>query len=81
MALPNEVLGREEKYLYAIATGDISVLPKEVIGRYEQYLEVIALNGGTGEHMHSNKIVLDKITQAHLDSIEQINTILEEVQG
>ena len=48
MALPNEVLGREEKYLYAIATGDISVLPKEVIGRYEQYLEVIALNGGTG---------------------------------
>lgn len=70
---------RQDKYLYAIATGDLSVLPKEDISRAERYFKYIALNGNaSGEHMHHNKYVLDQLTQEHVDAI---NTIFEEVQG
>ena len=65
------VYSRQDKYLYAIATEDIS--------RAERYFKYIALNGNaSGEHMHRNKYVLDQLTQEHIDAI---NTIFEEVQG
>lgn len=79
--LPKQVIGREERYLYAIATGDLSLLPKEVIGRYERYLDVIAKNGGTGEHTHINKPVLDKLTMEHINNLEQIGILFENVEG
>lgn len=42
------IYSREDKYLYAIATGDLSVLPQEDITRAEKYYKQIALNGVGG---------------------------------
>lgn len=73
------IFSREDRYLYAIATGDLSVLPKETHSRVEKYYELIAKNGGaSGEHIHHNKLVLDQLTQEHIDAI---STIFEGVQG
>jgi hypothetical protein len=73
------IFSREDRYLYAIATGDLSVLPKETHSRVERYYELIAKNGSaSGEHIHHNMFVLSQLTQEHIDSI---NTIFEEVQG
>lgn len=73
------IFSREDRYLYAIATGDLSVLPKETHSRVERYYKLIAQNGSaSGEHVHHNKLVLDQLTQEHIDSI---NTVFAEVQG
>lgn len=73
------IFSREDRYLYAIATGDLSVLPKETHSRVERYYELIAKNGNaSGEHVHHNMFVLSQLTQEHIDSI---NTVFEEVQG
>lgn len=80
--LPKEIISREERYLYAIATGDLSVLPKEMLSRYERYLSHIARSGGTGgDHKHGNKAILDMITKAHLDKLDQLGVLFEEVEG
>lgn len=48
------IYSREDRYLYAIATGDLSVLPKDTHSRVEKYYRQIALNGVGGNGNLSN---------------------------